>query len=176
MFLMLWFERTIKLSTYSVLNGSQSFSQCFLFSVFVGVERLRVELLEIWHDLRRRTERKKRSHCEKMKEYHERGLKRELTFRNALKLMDENWIEPDNDTVFSRAVFKVIALLRDFCNFDNYWTELNQCWTQLICTMTLLSSLELLYQFCFTSDELCNIDTAIKSTLNWLDLKDNSLL
>ncbi len=66
MFLMLLFKQTIKLSTYSVLNGSQSFSQCFLFSVFVGVERLRVELLDICHDLRRRTERKNMSHCQKI--------------------------------------------------------------------------------------------------------------
>ncbi len=85
MFLMLLFKQTIKLSTYSVLNGSQSFSQCFLFSVFVGVERLRVELLDICHDLRRTTERKKEQVT--LSENHE---KREFTFRNALKLMDEN--------------------------------------------------------------------------------------
>lgn len=56
---MLWFEQTLKMNTYSVLNGSQSFSQCFLFGVFVVVECLRVELLEICHDLKCKRERLK---------------------------------------------------------------------------------------------------------------------
>lgn len=67
LFVLHWFEQTIKMNTHSKVNCSQSFPQRFLLSVFVVVKCLLVEILDIFHDLRRKRERK-RTHCEKMNE------------------------------------------------------------------------------------------------------------